>query len=152
MKTRTEFLTPFLPAAARLAAVTAVVFMTACAGLQPHPPAASDVTVHFVGLGGSSAFCTPEGRFSTQEFQDNGFRAIKLPAGKRITLSRHMSFAGYNVISNCAPAVGFTPMEGKHYVVNAGLVDGKCFIEMVREDANVETGVVFDTTVERPTC
>ncbi|WP_426104009.1 hypothetical protein [Massilia sp. TSP1-1-2] len=135
-----------------LLAGAALALLSACSGLQLHPSSPSDVTVHFVGIGGHTQFCTADGRYATEEFKDNGYRSIKLPVGKLITLWSSMSFAGYNVTSSCAPALAFIPVEGKQYVVNAGLVNGKCFIEMVREDASVESGVVFDTSVQKPSC
>jgi hypothetical protein len=143
---------PTCAAKARIAAaILAAAVLPACM-LPVHPSAPNDVTVRSVGLVGHTRMCTSGVDYRVPEQLEDGFRSSRLPAGKQLTVSRVMSFQGYNVTSTCTPALAFTPAEGKQYVINAGLVDGKCFIELVREDANTESGVAFEDSLAQPSC
>ncbi len=135
----------------RLLIGAAALLLSACHTLPTYQPVAGDPTVSFVGMGKPS-FCTKAGRFQLDVTEADGYRTARVPAGQRISMWSYMSFQGYQVITTCMPTLAFTPQTGSAYIVNAGLNNGKCFIEVVREDKSRDTGVALETSAGRPEC
>jgi len=135
----------------RRALPAAALLLGACSILPTYEPKAADATISFVGIGRPS-FCSRAGRFSLDVIEADGYRTAKVPVGERISVWNYMSFDGYNVISTCMPMLAFTPAAGKSYILNAGLADGKCFIELVREDKSRDTGVALEPSMAQPGC
>ena len=135
----------------RLAGAAAALTLSACNVLPIYQPAPSDARITFVGLG-QPGFCSAAGRFKLDVTEENGVRSALVPAGQRLTLWSYMNFQGYQAMSTCHPALSFTPASRTAYVANAGLVNGKCFIELVRDDARTATGLAIEPTAGAPTC
>jgi len=135
----------------RRALPAAALLLGACSTLPTYEPKAADATISFVGMGRPS-FCSRAGQFDLDVIEADGYRTAKVPTGSRITIWNFMSFDGYNVVSSCSPTLAFTPVSGKSYILNAGLADGKCFIELVREDKSRPTGVALEPSLAQPGC
>jgi hypothetical protein len=127
-----------------------------------------------VGLQGCAAVYTPAAGEATSTVRNVGFgelrmcrfgkiyqlpqakgdpKAVIVPAGQRITLSAHLRSDGYQVSYHCVPAVSFAPEDGLLYVANSALSgDGRCGIEVVRDDKASLTGVSIEPSVGPPQC
>lgn len=131
----------------------AVIAMTAGCGVMPYQPAPNEALapVKFVGWG--SPLMCKEGRLYSLS-SSGGPDLYQVPVGQPIGLGARLYSDGYNVSYSCHPWIGFRPEAGRSYVANAGLVSaGRCFIELVREDASKDTGVVMEPTLARaPAC
>lgn len=136
---------------ARLLAVMGPLLLAACNALPRYEPGLEDVSVQLVGLG-TPSMCTKGVSYSLPVLETDGLRTTKVPTGQPVVFWSSMVFDGYQVNSRCAPAVPFTPAAGQRYLVNAGLADGKCFIEVVREDLARDTGVAPEPTIGRGSC
>lgn len=133
---------------ASFATASGLASMLAACGVVPYQPAPNEVLapVKLVGIG-SPRMCLDGKMYSLSV--DN-HQTVKVPVGQRITLGSYMYFDGYSVSFSCMPRLSFTPAAGSSYVSNAGLVDQRCFMELVREDNTRDTGVVPEMTIGPP--
>jgi hypothetical protein len=138
----------------RLLAAACMLAMVGCGTPLPvYTPAPAEKTVTAKLLGsGSPYMCTQGKKYSLDVKESGGFRTVQLPLDNRVTLWRYMSFQGYQVISSCTPMLSLVPKSGTDLIISAGLADGRCFIEAVREDNARATGVALDPTVGPPSC
>lgn len=109
------------------------------------------VTVRSVGFG-RPQLCK-DGKYywapEAKEVKDG----ISVPAGQRITVGAHLVSDGYQVIHYCRPFLSFEPRVGQTYLMNSALSgDGRCGVELVREDLSTKTGLAVEPSVSRPTC
>ena len=136
---------------APLLCAIAVLSLSACNSLPYYHPGAGDATVTYVGLG-TPSICTKGVSYRLDLTHKDGYSTAKVPAGERITVWNSMAFANALVVSRCAPKLAFTPAAGTNYIVNAGVSYGECFIEVVREDRNRDTGVAVEPSTAPPEC
>lgn len=84
---------------------------------------------------------------------DSKTLTTRIPAGKRIIVNSYRSSSGYQVVHYCNVRLSFEPVPQNTYVLNSGMVDeGKCFVELVKEDLRTETGLVLEPTVRPGSC
>jgi len=134
-----------------IAGLAIALVLAGCSTMPTYEPQAADVSVQLVGMG-QPGICVGGNNYRLDVAENEGIRTVRVPTGNRVMLWSTMAFQGYNVISRCEPALAFVPSAGNTYVANAGLADGKCFIELVREDKQRETGVAPEPTLQRPKC
>lgn len=81
-------------------------------------------------------------------------RTTRIPAdGRPIMVNAYLMSTGYQVMHYCNAALNFYPRPGVTYVVNAGMIgEGRCFIELGKEDLSTKTGVVFESSVRPGAC
>jgi hypothetical protein len=134
-----------------LGVVGAAAFLSGC-GAMPYQPAPNEVMapVRFLGLG-SPMMCRDGKVYSLNTVDNNN--VVKVPVGQRISFGANVRSEGYNVVYTCGAWLGFVPEAGRSYVANAGLVsNGRCFTELVREDASKDTGVSVEPSVRPSAC
>lgn len=109
------------------------------------------VTVRAVG-NGRPQLCK-DGKYYWAPEAKNIQDGISVPAGQRITVGAHLVSDGYQVVHYCRPFLSFEPVAGRTYVMNSAMSgDGRCGVELVREDASTKTGLALEHSVSRPTC
>lgn len=134
-----------------LACIAAAAMLQGCMTTYVPAPEEKMVTVHAVGFG-SPRMCKDGKMYWPPQAKGNS-DAIQVPAGARVTVGAHMVTDGYNVIHYCSPYLSFVPTEGSTYVMNAALLgQGRCFVELVREDASSRTGLALEPSVGRAAC
>ena len=130
-----------------LGAVLVVSLGSGCAG--PYQPSANDVMVPVKYMGWGSPSMCKDGKLYNLHRAENS-DAYQVPSGQLIAFGTRMHSSGYNVSYTCSPWLAFIPEAGRIYVANGGLVSqGRCFIELVREDETKETGVALEPSVTR---
>ena len=109
------------------------------------------VTVHTVGFG-QPQMCK-DGQYYLAPKHKSIENAINVPAGERITVGAHLVSDGYQVVHYCRPFLSFQPKAGQTYFMNSAMSgDGRCGVELVREDTSIRTGLTVEPSVARPTC
>ena len=79
--------------------------------------------------------------------------AVSIPAGGRVTVGANLVSQGYQVMHYCRPFLSFEPKIGQTYFMNSALSgDGRCGVELVREDRSSKTGLVVERSVGPPAC
>jgi len=138
---------------ARLSALAGLLSMAACHSLPTYQPAPNEAvtTAKFIGMG-QPYMCRGGIRYKLDVLMRDGFRTALLPTEQRISVWSAMSYVGYNIVSTCAPSIGFVPRAGTGVIVNSGLASGQCFIEVVRDDPSQATGVATEPTAGAPAC
>ena len=134
-----------------LGAGAALSLASGC-GVMPFQPAPNEVLapVRFVGMG--SPMMCKEGKVYSLSAVGNT-KVVNVPVGQRIGFGATMRSDGYNVIYTCNAWLGFLPEANRSYVANSGLADsGRCFTELVREDASKDTGVTVEPSVRPLAC
>lgn len=137
---------------ARLAgAAIGAALLQGCVTTYVARPDEPMVTVRAVGFG-RPQLCK-DGKYYWAPEVKNVEHAIAVPAGQRITVGAHLVSDGYQVIHYCRPFLSFEPRVGQTYVMNSALSgDGRCGVELVREDLSSSTGLAVEPSVSRPTC
>jgi hypothetical protein len=109
------------------------------------------VTVRAVGFG-RPQLCK-DGKYYWAPEVKNVENGIGVPAGQRITVGAHLVSDGYQVIHFCRPFLSFEPRAGQVYVMNSALSgDGRCGVELVREDLATSSGLALEPSVAGATC
>ncbi|MES2323110.1 MAG: hypothetical protein V4633_12670 [Pseudomonadota bacterium] len=134
-----------------IAALAATLALTGCSTMPIYEAKPADVRIQLLGMG-KPGMCVGGTHYQLPVTEEKGIRTVRVPTGNRVMLWSTMVFQGYNVMSSCQPLLAFVPAAGHSYVSNAGLTDGKCFIELVREDSLRATGVAPEPTLQRPKC
>jgi len=137
----------------RGATALSLLFLSACSTLPTYraPSGQPLATVKVMGLG-ESRVCV-DGKWHAPDLSDlDGVRAFNVAANQRITMGTFMSYQGYNVISTCRPAISVIPRASTTLILNSGLDGNRCFIEAVRENNDVDTGVSLETSLGAPQC
>jgi hypothetical protein len=136
----------------RLGAAVMLGWVTGCAVI-PYQPAANEVMVPVKYLGAGSPRMCKDGKMYSLP-SANYSDTYQVPAGQLISLGATLQSSGYNVNYYCSPWLAFKPEANRSYVANAGLSSqGRCFIEVVREDNTRDTGVALEPSVTRaPAC
>ncbi len=125
-----------------------VVLLSACT-LPVYQPTAGETLVSVKLLANTTVqLCKDNVKYSLN--QDATGQAVQVPVGGRIDLNSYMYFTGYNVSYTCFPVLSFIPQAANTYVLDTGLRDNKCYIELVKEDKSIDTGVSIDTSVAGP--
>lgn len=137
----------------RFAPLLLALPLAACSVLPTYTPAGDkpSITVKVLGMG-KPQVCVGNQLHSVNVTHVDGYPTFKVAAGERITLRTFMHYQGYNVSSHCHPAISVVPKAGSTLLLNSGLDGNACFIEAVREDNSVETGVSLETSLGAPQC
>lgn len=138
-----RFLKPGVAAAGAL--------LQGCIGVYVPAPDEPMVTVRSVGSG-RPQLCK-DGKFywapEAQDVRDG----VRVPAGRRLTIGAHMVSDEYSAIHYCRPFLSFVPAQGQSYIMNSALHgDGRCVVELVREDRTTHIGLAIESSVARPVC
>ncbi|GAB4556086.1 MAG: hypothetical protein Tsb007_13910 [Rhizobacter sp.] len=129
----------------------AVALLSGC-GAMPYQPAPNEVMapVRFLGLG--RPLMCKDGKVYSLNAVDNS-NVVKVPVGQRISFGASIRSEGYNVVYTCGAWLGFVPEAGRSYIANSGLAGGgRCFTELVREDAAKDTGVSVEPSIRPSAC
>lgn len=130
-----------------------VLLMTGCTAFPIYRPTAKEVTTPLKVSGwGIITFrsCTELDKDRRQLEIDPKTLTTQIPAGKCLMVNAYRSASGYQVTHYCNARLAFDPQPGTTYVLNSGMVDqGKCFIELVKEELSTDTGVVLEPSVRR---
>ena len=136
-----------------LLALPPILATTGCTVFPVYQPAATDVTTPLKVSGwGVITFraCTQADSERRQLDVDRKTLSTRIPAGKCLMVNAYRSDSGYQVVHYCNARLAFDPQPGTTYVLNSGMVDqGKCFVELVKEDLTTQTGVVLEPSVRR---
>jgi len=128
-----------------------VALLSGC-GAMPYQPAPNEVMapVRFLGLG-SPLMCKDGKVYSLTTVANTN--VVNVPVGQRISFGANIRSEGYNVVYTCGAWLGFVPEAGRSYVANSGLASaGRCFTELVREDAAKDTGVSVEPSIRPSAC
>jgi hypothetical protein len=133
-------------------AVGGVAALLSGCGAMPYQPAPNEVMapVRFLGLG-RPLMCKDGKVYSLNTVANTN--VVNVPAGQRISFGASIRSEGYNVVYTCGAWLGFVPEAGRSYVANSGLAGGgRCFTELVREDAAKDTGVSVEPSIRPSAC
>ena len=134
---------------AAIAAVGAI--LQGCVTTYVPRPDEPMVTVRTVGFG-QPQLCK-DGKFYFAPPAKGIENAVSIPAGGRITVGANLVSSGYQVMHYCRPFLSFEPKVGQTYFMNSALSgDGRCSVELVREDRSSKTGLVVEHSVAQPAC
>ena len=137
----------------KLFALLPLLVVTGCTVFPIYQPTATEVTTPLKVSGwGIITFrsCTELDKDRRQLDIDPKTLTTRIPAGKCLMVNAYRSAAGYQVTHYCNARLAFDPEPNTTYVLNSGMVDqGKCFIEIVKEDLSTDTGVVLEPSVRR---
>ncbi len=84
--------------------------------------------------------------------KEEGSDFLKVPVGTRIDLAADLYFATYGASYSCKPALSFFPEAGEVYIVESNVITDHCFIELVRESVDTDTGITFEKSIEDSAC
>lgn len=140
----------------RIAKLTGVAVLGAClqsCAVTTYVPAPDEhmVTVRAVGIG-RPQLCK-DGKMYWAPEAKGVPDGVRVPTGQRLTVGAHLVSDGYQVIHYCRPFLSFVPGDGETYIMNSALGgDGKCFVELVREDPTKKSGLAIEPSVSRASC
>ncbi|MRX27366.1 hypothetical protein [Kangiella sp. HZ709] len=77
---------------------------------------------------------------------------LKVPANERITIMKWVYMDHGYMSYSCGPKASFIPLENQKYIVNLELLQGGCFIEVVKKNDNKVTGVDFEDSLGGVSC
>ncbi|MEO8152312.1 MAG: hypothetical protein ABI605_04515 [Rhizobacter sp.] len=129
-----------------------VLSLASGCGVMPYQSAPNEVLapVRFLGMG-SPVMCKEGKVYSLSAVGHTN--VVNVPVGQRIAFGASLRSDGYNVTYSCTAWLGFLPEANRSYVANSGLAaSGRCFTELVREDASKETGVTVEPSVRPMAC
>lgn len=129
----------------------AISMSVGCAISPPYPFAKDEKTASVKFLNMSGAKMCRGGEFYDLTPAEGKSVAL-VPVGERVSVGTYMSYGGYNVTYSCYPFLSFIPKEGETYILHNGLRSDRCFVELVREDGKVETGVSFEPSIGPRDC
>lgn len=129
-----------------------LLLLVGCSNIRPYEFVKDEpkAELHNYGYGWIS-MCKDYSYYSVQTKKDDNTIAI-IPAGKRITLMKIMTFSDYDASRSCYPELSFVPKAGEKYIFNGGISVEGCFAELVKLDAAKETGVSIEPSVADPNC
>lgn len=135
----------------RLAAIVGVTLLQGCVATFAPAPTDVMVTVKTVGFG-SPQICK-DGQMYWAPVMKDVPNAIGVPVGGRLTIGAHIVSDGYQVVHYCRPFLSFVPAAGNVYVMNSALSgEGRCVVELVREDLSRSSGLALEPSVDRANC
>jgi len=127
--------------------------LTGCTAFPIYKPAANELTTPLKVSGWGTITFRSCNQLDKDRFQldvDATTLTGQIPAGGCLMVNAYRSDSGYQVVHYCNTRLVFDPQPKTTYVLNSGMIDqGKCFIEIVREDLSTETGVVMEPSVRR---
>ena len=127
--------------------------LTGCTVFPIYRPAANEATTPLKVSGWGIITFRTCNQLDKDRFQldvDKSTLTGQIPAGQCLMVNAYRSSSGYQVVHYCNARLAFDPQPKTTYVLNSGMIDqGKCFIELVREDLSTETGVVIEPSVRR---
>lgn len=116
-------------------------------------PAPTDVMVTVKSVGFGMPQICKDGQMYWAPVVKDVPNAVSVPAGGRLTLGAHIVSHGYQVVHYCRPFLSFEPTAGNTYLMNSALSgEGRCSIELVREDMSKGAGVALEPSVGRASC
>lgn len=116
-------------------------------------PAATDVMVTVKSVGFGTPQICKDGQMYWAPLAKDVPNAVSVPAGARLTIGAHIVSDGYQVVHYCRPFLSFVPTAGNIYLMNSALSgEGRCGIELVREDMLKGAGVALEPSVGRASC
>ncbi len=128
-----------------------VAVLPGCVTTYVPPPGEPVATLVSTGFG-ELRMCR-DGKLYTPPKNKMLENTFSIPATGRLTLGAHLVSSGYQYVVVCNPYTSFKPEPGQTYFVNSTLTgNGRCGIEIVREDATKPTGLALDTTIGIPVC
>lgn len=134
-----------------MGAAIGAALLQGCVTTYVARPDESMVVVRAVGFG-RPQMCK-DGKYYWAPEAKNIENGISVPAGQRLTIGAHMTSDGYQVIHYCRPFLSFEPKIGHSYILNSALSgEGRCGVELVREDLSSKTGVSIESSVSAPMC
>lgn len=134
-----------------LAVVAVIGLLQGCVATFTPAPTDVMVTVKSVGFG-TPQICKDGQMYWAPHVKDVP-NAVSVPAGRRLTIGAHIVSNGYQVVHYCRPFLSFVPTAGNIYLMNSALSgDGRCAIELVREDLSKSAGVTLEPSVDRASC
>jgi len=129
----------------------AATLLQGCVTTYVPAPNEKLVTVRTVGFG-TPQMCKDGQMYWAPQTKDDS-HSVTVPAGQRITVGAHIVSDGYQVIHYCRPFLSFVPEEGRSYVMNTALTgEGRCFVELVRQDPERENGLAQEPSVAGASC
>ncbi|CAN7338980.1 hypothetical protein LJR118_004361 [Acidovorax sp. LjRoot118] len=132
-----------------IAAVAAI--LQGCVTTYVPQPDEPMVTVRTVGFG-RPQLCK-DGKYYFAPPAKGIDNAVSIPAASRVTVGAHLVSDGYQVVHYCRPFLSFEPKLGQMYFMNSALSgDGRCGVELVREDRASKTGLAVEPSVAQPVC
>lgn len=135
----------------RLAAIVGVTLLQGCVATFTPAPTDVMVTVKTVGFG-SPQICK-DGQMYWAPVMKDVPNAVSVPVGGRLTIGAHIVSDGYQVVHYCRPFLSFVPAAGNVYVMNSALSgEGRCVVELVREDLSRTAGLALEPSVDRANC
>jgi hypothetical protein len=140
------------PSAAILFVVaTCTLLLQACVATYVPAPDEKLATVRTVGFG-RPQLCK-DGKFYWAPEAKGVANAISVPAGQRLTVGAHLVSEGYQVMHYCRPFLSFVPQPGQTYFMNSALDgEGRCVVELVREDPTSLNGLSVEGSVSGSSC
>lgn len=142
-----------LPTKSRLLALLPLLAVIGCTVFPVYQPGPNEVTTPLKVSGwGVITFrlCTELEKERRQLSVDSKTLTTRIPTGKCLMVNAYRSASGYQVVHYCNARLAFDPVPGTTYVLNSGMVDqGKCFIELVKEDLSTDTGLALEPSVRR---
>jgi hypothetical protein len=81
-------------------------------------------------------------------------QTAQIPAGKRVRLTAYVAGRrGHDLLESCTSNLSFVPKPVVTYVLNHGKWgENSCLAELVREDAEVSTGVALEESLKGGRC
>ncbi|SHN36635.1 hypothetical protein [Rhizobacter sp. OV335] len=108
--------------------------------------------VQWMGFG-EPALCLDGKVYQVWTRDSGGVRTAEVPTGNRISLGSRVYIDNGNASYSCQPAVSFVPVAGQSYFANTGLrATNTCFFEVVKADADKDTGVAPEESVRPSLC
>jgi hypothetical protein len=116
-------------------------------------PAPTDVMVTVKSVGFGTPQICKDGQMYWPPVVKDVPGAVSVPAGARLTIGAHIVSEGYQVVHYCRPFLSFVPTAGNTYLMNSALSgEGRCAVELVREDLSKSAGVALEPSVDRASC
>lgn len=143
-----------------LAVAAALSLIAGCATHVEAPayePKEGDATLKNYGRG-YPLVCSDGVRLNVKPVDPKDWSEYKIPTGKRITISSHMNFTGYNAIAYCTASLSFVPLPNTTYILYSGVSGDAnkaavgCLSEVVREDPTTSSGLAPELSAGPPTC
>lgn len=128
--------------------LTLALLLCACA-TPLRQPAANDAMVAFIGEGNPYEVFAGTTRIRPLNEDANGERLFRVPSGVLVTLEARLSVISSSGRSACAPRIAFTPLANHKYFLATSISKDACFLQVVRQDDSVPTGVVREPSVRR---
>lgn len=120
-------------------------------GSPPYKFAADEKSASLKLLHGNQITMCRDNKLYSLKARDNS-NTVKVPVGKRVSVGTYMSYSGYNMTYSCMPFLSFLPEEDAKYISDSNVVNNNCYIDLVKENPNSNTGVSFEGSLSKRDC